>query len=188
MAIINRVYVTFDGPAFTGPAVATFYFNDGATGFQPALITLWTALGAHMPTGSGGGILGSGDQLDDATGDLVGTWTDGTDGGFGFSGGAEHAQGVGARIVWGTAGFTAGRRRRGSTFIVPLTRTAYDNNGSLTSGVLEGLQDAVDTFASAVAGDQVIWHRPVGGSGGGRSTVISSTVVDKVSWLRSRRT
>jgi hypothetical protein len=188
MPNIKRQYVSFSGPAFTGPSRAVFYFNEAATGFASAVGDLWTDMQSWMPTGSGGTVYMSGDILDAATGDLVGAWSEGADGGFGFSGDAKFAAGVGARIVWGTEGFAAGRRVRGSTFVVPLTYGVYDSDGTLTSGAVTGLQDAVDTFAAAVTGDHVIWTRPKAGTGGGISTVITSQVADKVSWLRSRRT
>lgn len=187
MPNIKRAYVEFNGPAFTGPARSVFYFLEAETGILAALGDLYESFQTWMPTGSGAGIFGSGDVLDSATGDLVGDWSEGADQGVGFSGSAEFAAGVGARIVWGTEGFASGRRVRGSTFLVPLIRSVYDSNGTLTSGAVEGLQDGVDAFATAVAGNHVIWTRPKNGSGGGISTVVSSTVADKVSWLRSRR-
>lgn len=188
MPTLNRVVCEWTGSVVTGGGISTFYFADAATGYVADLLTLFDSIKSWLPTGGGFDVPGTGDRLDAATGDLVGAWTDGTAGGVGFSGGAEHAAGVGCRIAWGTGTFANGRRVRGSTFLVPLTRTAYDNNGTLTSGALEALQDAVDTFMGGAGADLVIWSRPVGGAGGGTAPVTSGTVVDKVSWLRSRRT
>jgi len=188
MPDIKRAYINFTGPAFVGPSTSVFYFLDTFTGLQAALVDLYESFQNWMPTGSGAGIYGSGDVLDAATGELSGSWSEGADVGIGFSGDAHFAAGVGGRIVWGTEGFASGRRVRGSTFLVPLIASAYDTDGTLTSGAREGIQDGVDTFATAVTGSHVIWTRPKNGSGGGVSTVISSTVSDSVSWLRSRRT
>lgn len=188
MARIKRLYVTFSGPAFVGPSTSVFYFLEAETGLQAAVVDLYESFQSWMPVGSSATVLGSGDILDSETGELVGAWSEGGDLGVGFSGEADFAAGVGGRIVWGTEGFAAGRRVRGSTFLVPLIRSVYHSDGTLTSGAVQGIQDGVDTFAAAVEGNHVIWTRPKNGAGGGVSTVISSTMADKVSWLRSRRT
>ena len=189
MPNIERVRVELNGPAFVGPSVSTFYCAEGTVDtVVPALVDLYEALGTYMPNGSGMGILPTGDVLDAATGALVGAWTVSGTPGAGFSGDVVFAAGVGVRIRWTTEGFALGHRVVGSTFLVPLTSSVYDDDGTINTGPVNGMQDAVDTFLTTVGTDLRIWTRPKGGSGGGVSTVVGGTVVDKISWLRSRRT
>lgn len=171
-----------------GGGVSTFYFEGAPTGVTAALEDLYSAWGSWLPTGGGVTIPNTGDTLDSGSGVLNGIWTDGTATGAGFSGSPEHAAGVGARVTWTTDGITNGRRVRGTTFIVPLIRSAYDTDGTLTDGAKNALQDAADTFFGAVGDIMRIWSRPVGGSGGSLSGVTGAIVPDTVSWLRSRRT
>lgn len=95
---------------------------------------------------------------------------------------------VGAVITWRTDDLRNGRRIRGRTFLVPLATTAFESDGTLTSGA----RDRVDDFAVAVrggpgAGDLGVWSRPVNGSGGVFASVTAHSVPDMAAVLRSRR-
>ena len=137
----------------------------------------------------GGEAFGAGGEvLDDVTGDVVGVWSAGS-GVIAPGGGAgPFAMGVGTRIVWGTNGITNGRRVRGSTYLVPIGSSGYENDGTITGGTLTAFQTAADNLRTALGGDFVIWRRPTASAVGGTSSVLSASVPDKVSWLRTRRT
>lgn len=92
-------------------------------------------------------------------------------------------------VTWKTAAVIAGRRVRGRTFLGPLQIGAAEANGSPSSGALTAAgaiatawtdNGLTDTFA-------VVWHRPVGGSGGTAEDITSHQIRDKMAVLRSRR-
>ena len=187
MPNIMRARVEWSGSAITGAGVSTFYFAESTTGVTAALTDWANAINSEIPAGTQLDIPNTGDVLDAETGALVDVWVDGTVGGAGGGGGPDHPQGVGARVRWITSGFAMGRRVVGSTFIVPLSGNTYDADGTLKIGTLVALQGGCDGLLSDVGNAMRIWTRPVGGAGGGVSTVVAAQVVDRVSWLKSRR-
>jgi len=188
MALLNRVRVEWNGLGSGGTGVNTFYFVAGASGFVADLIDFYTGLQPYIPAGVGIGILNAGDVINDATGALAGTWTDGTTAGVGGGGSNLHPGGVGVRIRWNTGGLTHGRRVRGSTFIVPISSGSFDSDGTIKPADLAVMESTAQDLVTARGGDMVILTRAVGGAGGASHVVLSATVPDQVSWLRSRRT
>lgn len=172
----------------TGPGVSTFYLNESATGFLAAINVFWGNVGNRFPAGITWSTPNTGDLIDVATGNLTGTWTDGTSSSVNSSGTGSFAGGVGTRIQWSTSGVTNGRRVRGSTFLVPLTTACYQADGTIDGAILGGLLTSAAALASGLGSDFMIWTRPKGGGGGKVNPVTGVTVPDKVSWLRSRRT
>lgn len=173
----------------TGPSVTTFYGDDqnvqdlvvGAAGF-------FAELTGEIPAGTTVTIPSGGDLIDEATGQLTGVW--GTSGSTQHTGTAQggFAAGVGARVVWETGAIRNGRRVRGSTFVVPIWSSAYDNGGTLQSTTIASLEDAIGAMLAQVPTQMRIWSRPTNGSGGAALAVVGGSAPDKVSWLRSRRT
>jgi hypothetical protein len=145
-------------------------------------------VGGVVPSGVQWVIPSSGDIIESVDGSLAGSWSDpGTGGTVASSGVGSWANGVGARIVWNTDGVFNGDRVRGSTFIVPLWISAYEGAGNLTSTTITQLQNTADALVAALP-ELGIWSRPAGLSQGEFNAVVSATVPDRVSWLRSRRT
>jgi len=182
------VRVALGGTGQVGPGVSTFYFADAHTGFVADLTAFYEDLKDRFPQGMTVSVPNSGDLIDEATGTLTGTWTDGTAGAVTGTAVDVFAQGVGARIVWNTSGVTNGRRVKGSTYLVPLVAGCYDTGGTLLTTPLGDFTTAAFNLWTAGGGNMVILTRPVEGAGGKSSVVTSSSVPDKVSWLRSRRT
>lgn len=94
----------------------------------------------------------------------------------------------GAVVNWLTADYRGGRRIRGRTFMVPLAGSAYESDGTLSSGA----RNLLTTFGNSIIGDAGgpefgVWSRPVGGSGGVFATATSASVPDMAAVLRSRR-
>lgn len=95
---------------------------------------------------------------------------------------------AGAVVTWRTNDLRNGRRIRGRTFLVPLSTTAYQEDGSLTTIALNAVRGFGDAMVgNALQGDLGVWSRPQGGAGGVFASVVSFTVPDKVAVLRSRR-
>lgn len=96
-----------------------------------------------------------------------------------------YAGASGAHVNWHTGQVFLGRRVRGRTFLVPLSSTAFDQGGTLTTTALQLIRDAA---AALVAGDPPL--AIVGGTPGEATynySVTSSNVPDKAAVLRSRR-
>lgn len=188
MATLSRIRVNLSGVAVVGPSVSTFYSEGSVSTAVSALRSFYDAIKSALPVGLTIQVSNSGDDIDDAAGNLIGTWSStpapalvtGT-------GSGQWADGVGARVVWNTNGIHGGRRVRGATFLVPLVSAAFEGGGGLVGATQTVLQNAATNLLTA-APTLVIWSRPGGGTVGESSPIVSATVPDKVSWLRSRRT
>lgn len=188
MATLSRIRVALTGSAVVGPSVSTFYAEGSVSTAVSALRSFYDSIKTALPTGLNVQVANSGDDIDDAAGTLIGTWSSspapalvtGT-------GSGQWAEGVGARVVWNTSGIYRGRRVRGSTFIVPLVSAAFEGGGGLVAATQAQIQSAA-TALIAAAPTLVIYSRTTGGTPGESNAIQSATVPDQVSWLRSRRT
>ena len=188
MANLARVRVTWAGSPVVGPGVSTFYWDEADSGYVAKVTAFFNAVKNIVAVGVVWTIPNTGDLIDVATGELTGSWTDGTAATVNAAQAGNYAQGVGARIRWATSGIRNGRRVRGSTFIVPLTVAAYDAGGTLSTTVIDACNTAAGTFFTGGVTQAKIWSRPVGGGGGQANTILSGQCLDQVSWLRTRRT
>lgn len=191
MATIARIRFTWSGSAVVGGGVSTFYSSNLA----PATIT--TAIRTFLV--SAAGLMPStveitppsgGELIDAATGALAGAWTMTPGAVVPGGGGGAYASGVGMRCVLNTAGVTRRRRVRGSFYLVPLASSIYDSNGNLNDGNLSLLRTALSTMVAADSGSLRVWSRPttITAGDGAAHDVLSGSIPDKISWLRSRRT
>ena len=188
MANLARVRVTLSGPAVIGPSVSTFYFEESGSGWTSSLTNFYDNQKNRHPTTLSFQIPNSGDLIDDATGELTGTWTDGTTGNVSGTGASLFALGTGYRIKWFTGGFHNGRRVVGSTYMVPMDLGMLDANGNLGSVQMTQANAAAAALIAASSHELRIWSRPVAGAGGASHPVVSGNVPDAISWLRTRRT
>lgn len=94
----------------------------------------------------------------------------------------------GAVVHWLTDGVKNGRRVRGRTFLVPLTGTMYDPDGTLTNVAVTSASTAATTLLGKPL-DFVVWSRPSGpgASDGSIHPIVAARVPDKAAVLRSRR-
>jgi hypothetical protein len=193
MTSLHRVVLAWSGAPIVGAAVTVLHF-DGSNQSAPPVAAIKTAFQGAVSLFNGNVTItvpNSGDTIDDRTGALTGVWS-GTGGGSvtGNNAGMPMA-GVGACIGWTTGGIVTGlhgpRKLRGRTFIVPLSNTVVDADGTLTSGALTQLQ----TLANALqaSGPLAIWHRPtsLAAANGNSYGVLSNRVRDKLAFLSSRR-
>ena len=197
MPTIDRVRIALTGfPG--GPGVCTFYGISGSS-LLPPLHQLWDDLRGTMPVDVGIAFPASGDTIDTATGQIMGSWA-GTQlpAWQGVATGG-YAAPVGVALTWLTSARFSGRLLKGRSFIVPMISTVFDVNGSLLTAQLQQLEVAAALMVSQSAGNFVIWQRPrkagpavgtrppVTARGGGYAVVTSSRVADKAAILRSRR-
>lgn len=185
---MQRLRCEWSGAGVEGQGLSTFYAeSDGTVAIQVAAAALFNAIKNLIPINTTISIPQGGDLIEESTGALSGTW--GTSSVTTVQGGGSGAfpGGVGARVVWETQAIRAGRRVRGSTFIVPLIATAYENNGTLASVAVTALQTGISDFMVQVPTQARVWSRPQPGLAGMASQITTGRVPDRVSWLRTRR-
>jgi len=106
----------------------------------------------------------------------------------------------GATVQWNTVSFLYGRRVKGRTYLVPLTSSVYENNGTIATASLTTLRAAADAMVAggsnlviytrqrdAKAADPVKGTPAVTARAGASSPVVSANVRDIAAVLRSRR-
>jgi hypothetical protein len=194
---LDRVRIALTG--FVGePGVITMYAVDGPALQGPLsdLVNFWKDL---MPPVVDLKVETGGDTIDDVNGDLTGSWVGDAQPGYTGAGAAAYSAPCGACVTWLTPIIRDGHRIKGRSFVVPLSDSAYEDNGSIEPTTLGVLQSSAADFVTAAGGNLRIWHRPrlaqVASPGhraltahdGSQAAVTSSTVRDKVAVLRSRR-
>lgn len=171
-----------------GDGVSTFYFAESGSGFVAAVGTFWEACKLRFPSGILINTAHTGDLIDEATGQLSGSWLDGTPQVTLTTGPSVYAQGVGARVKWSTSGIRNGRRVAGSTFMVPIDSSILDAQGTILAAGITTFQNAATALVGSASNELRIYSRPSSGQVGTSSSVVSASVPDHISWLRSRRT
>lgn len=185
MATIRKVVVTWSGLSGL-PGYSVFYGTAAMTDVSP-IANFFGSFDQYFPSNLAWSVPSGGDEIDDATGTLLGDWAGtgaavvtGTGGGA-----ADHASGVGGMVQWRTAAVVGGRRLRGRTFLTHMISSAYDNGGNIDTAALTAFSTGANLVVAA--GEFVVWHRPQGGSGGSSAVMSGSAIPDRVSWLRTRR-
>jgi len=105
-------------------------------------VSFFNAIKGNFPTPLTWNIPNDGDEIDDATGTLVGGWSGTAGGPVAATGTAAHAAGVGGYIQWNTNAVVNGRRVKGRTFLCPLKYDDYDAAGTLTSATITDFVNA----------------------------------------------
>lgn len=197
MAQLDRIRVALTGfPG--GPGVATFYALDGPTAV-PDLRAMWGSFAASLPPTVGVSVEPSGDRIDDATGELVGTWVTSSATGFGGAATGPYTAPSGAVVRWLTDTILDGKRLKGRTFLVPLGGSSYQEDGTINPANVTSLTTAAQAYVAAQVGNAFIWHRPrkakaadgsrpaVTARAGGSGAIVQGLLVDKAMVLTSRR-
>ncbi len=183
---MNRVKVGWSGLSGL-PGLSTFYVGTGITDMTP-IRNFFDAWKTFVPTALQWQIANSGDQIQEATGVIVGSWSgpaQATVIGAGGAGG--YAAPVGAEVRWDTSAIIDGRRIRGRTFMVPILGALYDSSGTIATATLTSMQTAASALVTALAGEMKVWHRKNAKGPGANATVTSALVPDKAYVLRRRR-
>jgi len=186
MASLGRIDVVWNTGA-GGTGLSTYYSTTVTSSEISALTTYYAAIASMFPLPVTWDIPGTGDVIDDTTGILTGSWTAAGATQVAATANKPYAAGTGYYVRWTTAGIVAGRRVVGRTFMCPITWDGYDSAGTIASAVQTA---AASSAATLLAGGLFrIWHRPGGGGGGSGSShaITGSSVPDKVTSLRTRR-
>jgi len=193
MASIQKVQCVWTG--FSGaPGTTTMYATAAADLLAP-LRAFLNANVAIFPTGLTITMPGIGDIINDATGELTGTWGPVTSPApVVGTGVAVYSAPSGVSVQWHTTGIVDGRRVKGRTYLVPWLGLQNDGSPSPTS--LATLSTSLATYLAASAGNMKVWQRPrlasagppvVSARAGSSWPVDGSQVGDFMSVLRSRR-
>jgi hypothetical protein len=182
-----------------GPGLTTFYFAAASLGAegQPeaveaaARVQAWGNLvdAVVTPTVTMN-VQSAVDQLDPVTGNLVGGFTVPALAGISGSGGANSApQGITTLGQFITGVVINGRRVRGRVFNPPPGTTQFQGNGNLAASAITDNNLALARLGVTVLTPltHVVWHRPVGGSGGAQVAVSGYSTWGKGAVIRSRR-
>jgi len=189
MTDVVRVRIPWTGSSVVGPSVSTFYGVAATpTAITTAIADMFDALVAWFPTSVNWTIPGTGDVIDDETGDWVSSWSTGAGGVIHGTDSGLFAQGVGFRTVWETNGRTANRRVRGSTFFCPSAGVVFDTDGTLKASARTAITDAMLGVSADLGPDFVVWSKPTETRPGKVTPITGVTIPDRVSWLVSRRT
>lgn len=159
-----------DATAASAAAGALRFFFDSLKGYFPSDVTFsWDGVAEHFDIS--GALIGQVNYTVPAT--VTGNST------------AVYSAASGAHINWNTTQFLNGRRVQGRTYLVPLASGTYDLNGSLGESFLFSVRGA---SATLIAEEQQL--AVIGGSLGTVRVpcpVVSATIPDRVTVLRSRR-
>ena len=198
MTDLCRLRVDLSGSAVVGASVMTLYSNATGSGLPAATVTWLNAIKANLPPSLTLTVPGGGDLIDEVTGALAGSWSDGGGGSVTGTGVGGFAIGVGVRIAWTTTGLVDGRRVKGSTFLVPAMSGTWDSSGRMQPASVTSFNTPTQSFLTAMAGHLTIWSRPrkadatktppVTARAGSHHDVTAATVITTPTTLRSRRT
>jgi hypothetical protein len=183
MTSIERIKVVWQG-AVGLPGVSVFHGTLGASA-NADVKTFFTALVGSFPSGLTWTVPSTGDVINDTNGALVGTWVNAGGGTVAATNASAYAAGTGAYVNWNTGIVVGGRRLAGRTFLAPIVTALYDA-GTITNVNLAAIQTAATALATA--GNTLVWHRNhIGLSDGSSSAIVSASVPDQVTSLRTRR-
>jgi len=171
------------------PGYTNFYsLASGPVATQAdAIRAFFDAVKGIIPSGITITVQPSGDQINDANGNIEGAWSmDPAPAVVTGAAGGTFAGNAGAVVTWRTNGVVANRRVRGRSFLVPLASTVYDTNG-LTTAAIGTLQTAANALVAAGSGDLAVWSRPTPLRSGSSHVITAATVPDLSASLRSRR-
>lgn len=189
---IRAIWTGFNG----GPGVSTFYSLSPATDL-PLIHGFFTSLVSMFPDDVTIQIEGSGDILDETSGDLTGTWSDSAPAPVVGVNTGGYAAPTGIVVIWLTGVVMDGGRLKGRTFLVPCSGALFDVDGSVGAAGLATANGAASGLATA--SQLVVWHRPriaraASGSrpavtyrAGGYASMSGAVVHDFAAVLTSRR-
>jgi len=183
--MVWRVRAQWTGAPVIGPAVSTFFFNTAAGTPQDAsdqVATFLTALDANLATTLGWATENTVDELDTATGTLLGSTSVTTASGSGGNAGEPLPRSTQGLAQWTTATIVSGRALRGRMFIPGFCENNNDS-GVPGSATISGVNTILSNFVSDSPAIFVAWSRTHGVQG----QVTGGTMWNQWAVLRSRR-
>lgn len=194
MATLFRAKVNWTG--FVGaPGYSVFHARTFDSNFSGGAVALVTALNGfingirdNLPPVVSLRIDPEVEIIEDTTGELVDVSSQVTPASVPGTGLAGYTGPTGAVINWRTGTIRNGRRMRGRTFIVPVSSSKFESDGTLSVAARDDFQLAADALIAAEGVTIVTYGRPTElGNDGIAGDVVSASVPDMAAVLRSRR-
>lgn len=182
-----RLRVSWTGPGVVGPSVTTFYGTGAPSTWRGAVIGLLTGELSRLPDDVQLTIPSSGDEMDPANGEIVGSWNQGTSTVLNGTSNGVFAIGVGYRFVWETDAVTRGRHVRGSTYMVPSSSATFDTTGRIVPSLQTAMATNAAAYLTAAQGTALVWTRPKGFATGAMRPITGFQIPENPTTLRSRR-
>jgi len=153
---------------------------------RSAIYTFLSTIKSQLEDSTSFTVETAGRELDDATGALVGVWSEGTSyTGVGVVSGQVVADATQALMQWRTDHIVGGRFLQGRTYIPGLS-ASHLSNGNLSSTAITAWTAAGQALIDDAVGFGV-WHRPVLGAGGVFWAADTASVWGELAVLRKRR-
>jgi hypothetical protein len=207
MPIVSTVTAIWNG--FTGaPGYSKFRFAElaGASALNAAgaaVRAFFQADIGHLLTGWSIQVQGIVQHHDVATGNLMGeavmtTVPAASNGAVANT--TVWAGGTGYVVNWTTGAVINGKKVRGRTFMVPITSTAFSNDGTVISSLITTMQSAGQALIADASTELVVWSKlwdkkpgeapagvPPKQIGGALASVNGCLIPDRAAQLRTRR-
>jgi len=180
---LKRVRVAWTGWA-GGPGVSTFFFETEQAPPLADLRTLMAVCAQYIASPVVLQVENTGQTIDSSTGKAVAGWSGPTVAPIQCSGGVNYSSLSGGYIQWKTGAFTNGRESRGKTFLVPLSTSWYDAEGTVHPTTINAVNNALTAWLATGGQAQRVWSKVTAGF----ASVSSAKLVDKAVVLTSRRT
>ena len=188
MADLARVRAEWTGGGVTGGGVSTFHFTAGGVGMFAAVRSLFDAMRSWLDDSCTIQVVTEGDVVNDATGDIIGSWDEGPVTPVVGAGQSSFVKGVGGCIVWTTGARRNNRLVRGRTFIAPVTTQPFGTDGLLTGAFTGELIGAGNALMNSATNELRVWSRPHAGAADGSSHVVTGVTCSSTpAWLSSRK-
>lgn len=186
MADLRRVPVAWT--TGVGGAGVSIFYTATADDVTTELGTFFNAIKDLFPPVVTWSIPAAGDEIDDDSGALTGSWSGGTAATITATNNTNYVAGTGAYVRWLTGGLRNSRKFQGRLFLCPLVTSKFDSTGTIDNTALSTIQTAANTLVSA--GKLQLFGRPIppATTGGVSGQITAAVVPDKVTSLRTRRT
>jgi hypothetical protein len=184
-AMPREIIVDWVTPAGSGFA-SVMYFDLGtaAAANRSSLNSFLGSVDALLDSNTIWTIRTDGRELDNASGTLTASWTEGTVyTGAGATAGQCVPDTAQVLFRWGTGVVVGGRFLKGRTYIPGLS-TANVTEGNVAAAAQTTFNTAATAFVTSGFG---VWHRPVAGAGGSFSDATTGSVWSEFASLRQRR-
>jgi len=152
---VRCVWQNFAG----APGYTNFYTTISLTTVAP-FVTFFDTIKSKLPLNLTVQIPGTGDVVNEATGQIQGIWAKVGGATITGTGAALYAGASGAVAEWTTQGIVAGRRVLGKSYLVPLINTVYDSLGTINTVDLAVLSGAANTLQNDLGSAFLVWSRP----------------------------
>lgn len=160
------------------------YYAAAPTSAQLAgLRALWAAVAGNIPTGVSLQVENTGQIIDATTGQADDAWSGTAQSAVACNGTGPYSTASGVHFRWNTGTFFNGRAMRGKTYLVPVTTSTFDTDGTIPTATLTFMNNSLNNFLATTAGGLTIYSRRAANA----FIVTGAVAIDRQVVMRSRR-